>query len=183
MEKYCVYKQCFFLRERPLAFSNNRFERLAPLHLPSFLLPPSSSFRNDLARTNLIYTEFPARAPAFHAWMPISDIADARLNLWHRWTIMALDQPFESVSIKTSITLELSLPIYVRPGQYRMYRVVKDLWWLTVAYQRLKPVILRPVIVLTSGLATSGTISQRGEWKCNFLLGESFSFRINFLRF
>lgn len=95
---------------------------------------------------------------------------------------MALDQPFESVSIKTSITLELSLPIYVRRGQYRMYRVVKDLWWLTVAYQRLKPVILRPVIVLTSGLATSGTISQR-EWKCNFLLGESFSFRINFLRF
>ena len=44
-----------------------------------------------------------------------------------------------------------------------MYRVVKDLWWFTVAYQRLKPVILWPVIVSTSGLATSGTISRRGN--------------------
>lgn len=78
--------------------------------VPSTPPPPSSSFLNHLACTNLIYTEFPFHAPAFHAWMPISDIADARLNLWHRWTIMALDQPFESVSIKTSITLEFSLP-------------------------------------------------------------------------
>lgn len=44
---------------------------------------PSVSHRSR-THTNLIYTEFPARAPAFHAWMPISDIADARLNLWHR---------------------------------------------------------------------------------------------------
>lgn len=103
---------------------------------------PSVSHRSR-THTNLIYTEFPARAPAFHAWMPISDIADARLNLWHRMDDYRRSINPLNPSDQNTITLELSFPaISMRAGQYPMYRVVKDL----VVYRWLKPVILWPVI-------------------------------------